>query len=145
MGNARASQSIRYWFALALVSAQLVLIGCSGDGKSTGRVHGEITIDGAPLLEGQIQFFAVDGGIGSDGVISNGKYDIAARDGMSAGKYRVELSSEKKTGKKVPDRDGGVGDMKDEVIEALPGKFNKNSKLQIEYDPKASQPYDFKL
>lgn len=108
-------------------------------------MHGEITIDGTPLAEGQIRFFAVDGGIGSDGVVTIGKYDIAARDGMCGGKYRVEISFEKKTGKKVPDRDGGPGDMKEEVIESLPAKYNKNSTLQIDYDPKALKPYDFKL
>ena len=35
--------------------------------------------------------------------------------------------------------------MKEEVIESLPAKYNKNSTLQIDYDPKAIKPYDFKL
>ena len=145
MGTRRNSLSLRDWLAFSLISLQLVLMGCSDDGRSTGRVHGEITIDGTPLAEGQIRFFAVDGGIGSDGVVTIGKYDIAARDGLCGGKYRVEISFEKKTGKKVPDRDGGPGDMKEEVIESLPAKYNKNSTLQIDYDPKALKPYDFKL
>ena len=122
-----------------------MLCGCSSPGQATGRVFGEVAIDGVPLPEGQIHFFAVGGGIGADGAIAAGKYDIPSREGMSAGKYRVELSAEKKSGKQVPDRDGGPGDMKEAVIESLPAKFNRNSKIQIDYDPKVSRPYDFKL
>ena len=145
MGSLSGVSIERYAITGALVVFHLLTLGCSGDAQRTGRVHGEVSIDGAPLAAGQIRFFAVDGGIGSDGVVSNGKYDIPSRDGMSAGKFRVEFSSEKKTGKQIPDRDGDPGDMRDEVIESLPAKFNRNSSVQIEYDPKVDRPYDFKL
>ena len=131
--------------AIALIGLHFLTLGCSGGVERTGRVFGEVTMDGVPLAEGQIRFFAVDGGIGTDGVVTNGKYDIKPRDGMSAGKFRVEFSLEKKTGKKILDRDGGPGDMKEEMIETLSAKFNRNSTIQIEYDPKADRPHDFKL
>jgi hypothetical protein len=40
---------------------------------------------------------------------------------------------------------GGPGDMKDEVVEDLPAKFNSQSTLQIDYDPANKQSYDFDL
>ena len=123
----------------------LLLVGCSSDAVKTGSIHGEVALDGNPLKEGQIRFFSLDGGIGADGLVTDGKYNIVAKEGISAGKYRVEFSFEKKTGKKVPDRDGGPDDMKDEVIETLPAKFNRSSTIQIDYDPAKNQPLDFKL
>ncbi|MEQ1825095.1 MAG: hypothetical protein ABL921_04090 [Pirellula sp.] len=126
----------------------MVVIVCSGCGDSTsgrGRVQGKVTIDGVPLAVGQIRFFALTGGIGADGNVTDGVYDIPTKEGMSAGTYRVELSSTKTTGRKVPDRDGGPGDTKDEVIESLPAKFNQSSTIQIEFDPKTPKSYDFDL
>jgi len=120
-------------------------LGCNDTSKGLGKIQGKVTLDGAPLVEAQIRFFAVNGGVGTDGKVVDGLYDIPAREGMSAGKFRVEFSSEKKTGKKVPDRDGGPSDMKDEVLEGLPVKFNQKSTLQIDFDPSQSKPFNFDL
>ncbi len=120
-------------------------LGCSNASKDLGKIHGKVTLDGAPLVEAQIRFFAIDGGVGTDGKVIDGHYDIPAREGMSAGKYRVEFSSEKKSGKKVPDRDGGPGDMKDEIVEVLAAKFNQKSTFYIDYDPSQIKPFDFDL
>ena len=35
--------------------------------------------------------------------------------------------------------------MKDEVVEDLPPKFNRNSTIQIDFDPKQDKPFDFDL
>lgn len=145
MGTTNIMSITRCSIAIAMIGLYLTMLGCSGSVGRTGRVYGAVTIDGEPMSEGQIRFFAVDGGIGTDGVVSNGKYDIASSDGMSAGKFRVEFSLERKTGKKIPDRDGAQGDMKEEVIESLAANFNRSSTIQIEYDPKVDRPYDFKL
>ncbi len=135
-----------HWFTICFAAflANLAL-GCSNASKGLGKIHGNVTLDGAPLVEAQIRFFAIDGGVGTDGKVVDGLYDIPAREGMSAGKYRVEFSSEKKTGKKVPDRDGGPGDVKDEVLEGLPAKFNQKSTLQIDFDPSQTKPFNFDL
>ena len=120
-------------------------LGCNDTSKGLGKIQGKVTLDGAPLVEAQIRFFAVNGGVGTDGKVVDGLYDIPAREGMSAGKFRVEFSSEKKTGKKVPDRDGGPGDMKDELIEGLAAKYNQKSTLRIDFDPSQTKPLDFDL
>ena len=55
------------------------------------------------------------------------------------------MSAEKKTGRKVPDRDAGPGDMRDETVEAVPARYNWDSALQIDYDPAADAAHDFDL
>lgn len=137
--------TIRAILLMALIPMFLVGLGCGPSEPQRGRVHGKVTFDGKPVASGQIRFFALDGGIGADGAITDGAYDIPTQAGMSNGTYRVEVSATKKTGKKIPDRDGGPGDMKDEVIETLPAKFNQNSELKIEFDSKSKQSHDFDL
>jgi len=133
-------------FPIHLVALLTILApGCNDSSDGLGKIHGNVTLDGAPLVKAQIQFFALDGGVGTDGKVVDGLYNIPARDGLSAGKYRVEFSLDKKTGKKVPDPDGGPGDMKDEVLEGLPAKFNQKSTLQIDFDPSQTKSFNFDL
>ena len=136
-------QKLVWLFAILLCHIELV--GCTSSTEERGRVHGKVTIDGQPLASGQIRFFAISGGIGTDGEVKDGAYDIPAAQGMTAGKYRVEISSPRATGRKVPDRDGGPGDTKDEFVENLPAKFNQQSTIQIDYDPATDKPFDLNL
>jgi hypothetical protein len=122
-----------------------IVVGCGETGPERGRVHGSVTFGDQPLPKGRIRFFALGEGIGTDGEIVDGKYDIRVEKGLATGKYRVEISAETPTGKKVRDMDAGPGDMKDEVIESIPPAYNRNSTLQIDYDPAADKPYDFAL
>ena len=134
------------WLPICFVALSVFFApGCNDSSKGLGKIHGNVTLDGAPLVEAQIRFFAVNGGVGTDGKVVDGLYNIPSREGMSAGKYRVEFSSEKKTGKRVPDRDGGPGDMKDEVLEGLPAKYNQKSTFQIDFDPSQTKPFNFDL
>lgn len=130
-----------------LVFAVLVVFsaGCGDPAARRGRTYGSVTVGGKPLTTGTVRFFALTGGVGSDGPIADGRYDMPPARGLSAGKYRVEISSERPTGKKVPDRDAGPGDVKDEVVETVPAKYNRDSNLQIDYDPAADKPHDFAL
>ena len=126
--------------ALAVVAA-----GCAPKSPRRGHTFGTVTVDGQPLAAGTVRFFALSGGIGSDGPVAGGKYDLPPDRGLSAGKYRVEVSYEKPTGKKVPDRDAGPGAMKDETVETIPPKYNRDSTLMIDFDPAADAPHDFAL
>ncbi len=130
---------------MLLVLFATVIAGCTDSSELRGRVHGKVAIDNKSLPSGKIRFFALAGGVGTDGTVKDGTYDIKVANGMTAGKYRVELSCEKSTGRKISDPDAGAGDMKDEVVEELPAKFNRNSSIQIDFDPKQDKPFDFDL
>ncbi|MFM1904620.1 MAG: hypothetical protein RLZZ440_2520 [Planctomycetota bacterium] len=104
-----------------------------------------MSLGGQELPEGVIRFFPLGDGIGSDGPIAAGRYAIPADRGLSRGTYRVEISALKATGRRVPDLDAGPGDMKDEVIETVPARYNRDSELRVEFDPGAIQSHDFQL
>ena len=134
----------RPWCVWAVLVAA-VLSGCGDAAPQRGAVRGTVTADGQPVATGKVRFFALTNGISAEGEIRDGRYEIPAEKGPTAGRYRVEISSDKKTGRKVPDRDGAPGDMKDETVNVIPHKFNRDSTLQIDYDPAADAPHDFRL
>ncbi len=84
------------WRSLLAVAAMGVLAGC-GPGNPLGRkaISGRITLDGAPLEQGNIRFEPLDGksGIASGAVIEDGRFAMAKLKGLPPGKYRVRIFS----------------------------------------------------
>ena len=103
----------------------------SSASKSTTRtsIQGLVTVDGQPLESGTIIFKPVDGpGPVAGSRIKNGAYSIPSERGPKPGEYRVEISSMRKTGKKVMDR---VSNQQlDEVISIIPPRYNSKSLLR---------------
>jgi len=127
---------------LALASC---LVGCGGD---TGRasVSGTVTLDGEPVKNGAITLVALTGDEGPTGAdIVDGYYRIRKTQGPVAGRFRVEIRWPKPTGKRIPVMDG-IPDsgMRDELAEAIPVKYNKESVLEIEIQ-KGKIQRDFEL
>jgi hypothetical protein len=119
---------------------------CSDPAARRGPIRGTVRLDGQPLATGKIRFFAVtSGGIGLEADVQNGQYAVPMEQGPTAGKYRVEFVSHQKTGRKIPDPDGMAGDTKDETVNKIPFRYNRDSRLMIDYDPTVDQPFDFDL
>jgi hypothetical protein len=106
-----------------------------------------VTWQGKPVAAGRIAFFPIGsaGAVGSSAEIRGGSYSLPVSTGLSAGKYRVEIVSERATGKQIPDFDGAPGSMKDEIINELPAKFNSRSKLTLDFDPDNTPQQNFDL
>jgi hypothetical protein len=122
------------------------LAGCGGPkykGDQRFPLSGSATLDGQPIDLGSISFVGGDATKTrfSGGVITDGKYDVPEENGPTAGKYRVEISWLKRTGKQLKDAESG---MYDERIEALPEKYNKNSELSADV-PAPDNTYNFDL
>lgn len=119
--------------------------GCEhGTTLKRGRLHGTVTVEGVPLAKGQIRIFALAaGGAGTDGEIVDGKYDIPAHRGPTAGLYRIEIESLKATGRRVIDPD--TRDWVDEVVNVLPHRYHSESTLRLNYEPGSDKPHDFHL
>jgi len=132
-------------WSFTLLAITFGFSGCSPSLDKRTRIHGTVTLDGSSLTAGKIRLFALTGGVGTDGAIVNGAYDIPADRGVTAGSYRVEISVERSTGRKVPDRDGEAGAMKDETVESIPARYNKDSTLKIDFDPSIDKAHDFDL
>ena len=125
--------------ALALACSLAFLAGCGGGVSS---VAGTVTLDGTPIDSGTITLVpqAADGAKVS-GAIADGKYAIAADRGAKPGKYKVEFTWDKKTGRKTSNGDGGFNS---ETSQALPPQFNTASTQTAEVKAGA-QTIDFPL
>lgn len=142
-----AGSAASTWRAFSVLCGISILLlnGCGEAEVPRGRVFGTVTVDGSPLAEGKIRFFPLGDGIGGDSGIVAGNYEILAERGLSAGKYRVEVSLMKATGKQVPNYDGEPGAMMEEIVETISPLYNRDSKLVVDYDPSGDGKFDFSV
>lgn len=132
---------------LCLACLSLVIAGCSKrdyEGAQRFPLTGKVTYDGEAIDAGTISFLPMEGDkqrVSGD-VITDGAYSVPEAKGANAGKYRVEIRWEKKTGKQffVADLDMKV----DERKEGLPPRFHQDSELTAEVSAKQTT-FDFDL
>lgn len=129
-------------FAL-LFSALLIGTGC---GRGTGgvAVSGKVTLDDQPLASGTISLVPEGPGVATAATISAGAYSIPAREGPTAGTYRVEVHSIQSSGraaKKIVDPDYAG----DETIDVVPAKYNRDTTLRAEVKAQGPNTFDFDL
>lgn len=118
-----------------------LLAGCSNQAKEdvgpTGTVTGEVTLKGAPLTEGRLNFANVQGGAGSSGALTEGgKYTLD--EPLPVGEYDVFISFEFS-----PEAlKSGMSD----VLKTIPKKYRsaKNSKLKASVK-EGENKHDFSL
>ncbi|MFO0951898.1 MAG: hypothetical protein U0835_12255 [Isosphaeraceae bacterium] len=131
---------------LAGMTAVLITAGCSDEGgPKTMRVWGKVTVDGAPLDEGTIDFVSSDGSPPAQGQIKAGEYDIAKPAGPVATKvYRVEISALKDFGKPLRNVMGDAEPTMQPKINTIAPEYNVESKLTVTVsDDSAKNNFDF--
>jgi hypothetical protein len=71
-----------------------LFLGCGPENpKGRKALSGHVTLDGAPLDQGNIEFHPLfEGGLQSGGRIVSGTYSIPAHEGVVLGQYRVAIS-----------------------------------------------------
>lgn len=123
------------------------LLGCGG--ASRVPVKGEVTYAGTPIDNGTIVFVPATSSTDEQTShpkagtrIENGKYEFEPNFGPFPGPYRVEVTWDKKTGRKVST---GDADMRDETKQMLPDKYNANSTLKTEVKSGLAEPLNFHL
>lgn len=114
--------------------------GCSR-GPAMGTVVGEVTLDGAPLPKGHLEFAPADGQAQTAGaLIEAGKFEAT----VPVTKMQVRIYSPKVVGKRKM-YDTPESPWEDEVAEALPAKYNAQSDLTLEVQAgKQEVRYDLK-
>jgi hypothetical protein len=128
--------------AVCCLPALVVLAGCGG---SSASVEGTVSVDGTPVDHGSIVFAPAGGSgatVGTD--IRDGKYTLPTERGLTSGKYKVEITWNKKTGKKMKDV-ADTGAVTDDRMQVLPEKFNKNTELTTEIKGGANGGVNFEL
>lgn len=116
---------IAFWLATLSV---VVVSGCGG----TASVSGTVTLDNQPVDGGGIVFIPEGGkDPAASGQINGGNYRIVTNKRLTPGKYTVQISWLKGTGKKVKNEsDPGTED--EERVQYVPGEYNIGSKLSVE-------------
>ncbi len=123
----------RLVFALPLL---LPTVGCGKPGRQV-TVHGEVTLNGAPLERGSILFAPAEGTSGTvTGCdIKDGHYQISGAKAPAIGWNRVEITATRPTGKMVQDPYGPPGRMVEIIANAVAARFNSTSTLKLEIKP----------
>lgn len=124
--------------ALFAAALGLLISGCSKDpayeGEPRVALSGRVTIDGKAIDGGIISFIPQSPNLRvTGGPISNGLYSVLEEKGAHKGSYRVEIRCPKPNGKKFKDPD--TGEMKEQMVESVPKKFNTQSTLTINVSP----------
>jgi hypothetical protein len=117
---------------VALLVLSVLVSGCAKDAGCL--VTGQVTLDGTPLSEGLVMFrpFGDDPSLKTvSTVINNGQFTFEPAKKLMPGKYRVAITSEQTSGKKI-EADLGTGVMIEEFVQVIPPKYNAESKLEVD-------------
>jgi hypothetical protein len=135
--------------AAALLSA-LAIGGCAGDTSTPPDllprvpVAGTVTLDGAPLPEGMIQFSPTQesNATTAAGEIRDGRFAIAKAQGPVPGKYKVTISSHPPVKIQEGEQPGVAPKLKPETV---PDRYNTKSTLETDVPAGGSEALSFKL
>lgn len=128
---------------LMVLATLICFSGCGEQGPKLYRVSGTVAYDGNPIAEGEIRFSPFNGqGRPDSGKITAGEYELK----VTAGKKRIKIYAASNdpalVGPPPPDMPkGGVNPPRDYI----PEKYNVESELSVEVEPKNGQSFPFEL
>lgn len=126
-----------------VMKSRIIVVGCTlaaclgcganTDGLDKVIVSGTVTYDAAPVTNGQILFFPIEGtkGAASGASLVDGTFTVTGKGGVPCGKHRVEIRAAKP----------GAGGIDTQYI---PHRYNDASTLTAEVTP-ATEKLDFAL
>lgn len=142
------------WPICLAVIVVCTLYGC-GTGNPLGRqaISGNVTLDGAPLDRGTIQFSPrrSSGGVGSGAVIDGGTYTLPAEKGLPPGEYLVRLFSAESVEAPVPAAPPTESDLPPGFRptktgkERIPARYNVQSDLFVIVTTDGPNRFDFDI
>lgn len=130
---------------VCLVATLTVLTGC-GDSNPLGRkaIYGTVTLNGAPLKTGAIEFHPLAaGGTQSGGPITDGEYSISEAQGLTLGTYRVRVYATEEL-PPLPE-DHMPGEDVPVPKSLIPPEWNQNSTQQVEIQGDGPYEFDFDI
>src|SRR5262249_29596955 len=130
---------------LLTLIACLSFAGCSGYSGPLRAVKGEVTLQGAPLDQGTVTFFAPQSQTpAAVALIKQGKYMLPAEQGLLPGKYRVVPNS--LPSREVTPEEYAAGKSPlAEPQERIPAKYNTASQEEVEVTDKGPNEFKFAI
>ncbi len=119
------------------------LLGCGGR-DSFLAVEGVVRLDAKPIEEGSIALTPLGAGRSAGAEIRGGRFAIEPRDGLAAGRYRVEITAFEATGRKLVDEDL-AGREEAEFRQIIPQRYNAMSTLEVMLEPQGDNRLEFEL
>lgn len=137
----------RIAMAPVYLAAFLLLQGCGGDPLGRYAISGSVSVDGAPLANGNISFQPTESQPTSSGaVVTGGKFSIPREAGLVAGKYRVVVNAAVPgTEGKVIAADAQPGGPPSPAQELIPPDWNTSSQQMIEVKPEGPFEFPFEI
>jgi hypothetical protein len=132
---------------VATVLSCTAMLGC-GQGKTPRKsVQGSVTCGGAAVPQGTVRLAAADGATPVRvAQIVDGKYRFDSADGVSLGKYSVQVDARRKTGRKVKGTNGIDVTLVDEVVQMGPIAYSgAGSPLVLEVSSDFSGTFDIAI
>lgn len=132
-----------------LLATLLAVASIAGCGRSDGRfgLSGVVRLDGAPVDRGSINFdpASVPARTSTGAMIIDGRYAVAAGQGLLPGTYRVRVFWPQSTESK-PDGLGPLGGVSaPPPQERIPDRYNSKSELTVEVQAHSANRFDFDL
>ena len=126
-----------------LLVCSVMLSGCGGgeEGPETVTVTGKVTIDGAPVPDGEVIFRPADGGAGRTdaATIKGGEYTMES----TLGSKRVEIRAMRNV-EGADTSNLETGESGGSVEQYIPEQYNDKSTLTADIS-ESSSPLDFSL
>lgn len=145
------ARKARLSFNISLIAFLILgLLGCGGGNGIDPQlqvISGTVTLDGAPLDQGSIQFYSATpqaNSMVSSTTIRMGQFHLEPKGGLPPGVYKAAINSVKSS----PDPANATGDKMDSVgtaIELIPQKYNKDTELTCEIVPGKPTVVHFEL
>jgi hypothetical protein len=122
----------------------LLLSGCGNNPHNRQAVSGTVTYKGRPVETGRIEFSPLQGqATGEAAEIKDGKFAIAAKNGLSPGDYKVMVNAPQGGGKADPAAPGG--DLGSPPTELIPPRYNAQSKLRATVEDGGRNFFEYDL
>ena len=131
-----------------LLAFVLVFVAGCGPGNPLGRkaISGKITLNGAPLKDGSIEFvpLAADG-VNSGAMIVDGAYSIVTAKGLPVGKYTVRIFSVQARGGEPGPNSPSSFASAPPGVDLIPPEYNTKSKHAVEVTAEGPNEFNYDI
>src|SRR5262245_36595508 len=132
-------------FVLFFLCSAVLVAGCSSEAKRH-KVTGTVNYKGSPIKEGSVSFTPEAANTGTVGgaPVKDGRFEIPAANGLTAGKYKVAFSYPDPKGRASAESGDAPG-VSGEAKELLPTKYTTQTELRAEVKSEGPNEFTFDL